>query len=219
MTPKLVAPGDHVSQFARAVPNMGRVGDLTRASLDMLRSKDWRAYSDATGAYHFLPGEFDYFLALQTVEARDVARFYLTVDDRIELAGAMDHTREGESRYRRSLAAIAEAHPHAAESLKLYWERYGWAKTKHPLGYRAHVRATDGVTFEERARQTRIQRLRQLSNGWRDRLARIVAAADGLTHDELMAAIEALKELAQKAPKIARSDNPAAVRKRNSRMK
>src|SRR5438093_9854088 len=101
--------GDHVLKFSRAVPNMGRLGDLTRATLDMLRSNDWRYYADATGAYHFLPGEFDYFLALQTVEARDVARFYLTPEERTNMAGAMDRTRNGEPRYRRALAEVIEA--------------------------------------------------------------------------------------------------------------
>jgi len=210
-------PGDHVNQFARAVPNMGRVGDLTRASLEMLRSKDWRDYRDATGAYRFLPGEFDYFLALQTVDARDVARFYLTTEDRVELATAMDRTRTDEPRYRRSLEAVTTAHPHAAQSLTTYWERYGWHDGKHPVGRRALARAQTGVTFEEHARQTRIKKLRQLSNGWRDRVARVVAAAEGFTREELLAAIEELKQLAQKAPKLGQTS--AAERMRLSRLR
>jgi len=209
--------GDHVHQFARSVPNLGRLGELTRAIVDMLQSKDWRDYRDATGAYHFQPGEFDYFLALQTVNARDVARLYLTAEERTEIAIAMDRARTDEPRYRRSLIEVVEAHPHAAQSLTAYWERYGWTDRKYPVGARAIVRARTGVSPEEHARRTRIKRLRQLGDGWRDRVERVVAAAEGFTREELLAAIDALKQLAQKAPKLTRSDKPAAVRKRRSR--
>jgi hypothetical protein len=194
--------GAHVDQFARAVPNFGRLGELTRAIVDMLRSKNWRDYSDATGAYHFLSGEFDYFLALQTVNARDVARLYLTPDERTEVATAMDRIRTGEARYRRSIEAVIAAHPHAAQSLTAYWDRFGWNDVKHPVGERAIVRARTGVTFEEHARQARIKRLRQLGDGWRDRVQRVIAAADGFTREELLAAIDALKQMAQNAPKL-----------------
>ena len=91
--------GDHVHRFARAIPNLGRLGELTRAIVEMLRSNDWRDYSDATGVYHFEAGEFDYFLALQTVNAGDVARLYLTPEERTKIATAMDRAREpGETR-------------------------------------------------------------------------------------------------------------------------
>jgi hypothetical protein len=194
--------GENVLKFSRDVPNMGRLGDLTRATVDMLRSKDWRDYSDATGPYHFYPGEFDYFLALQTVNARDVARFYLTPEERTEIASAMDRSRTGESRYRRSILEVASAHPHAAQSLTMYWERYAWTETKYPVGARAIVRARTGVSREEHERQARIKRLRKLGDGWRDRVAQVVAAAEGFTREELLAAIEALRKLAQTAPKL-----------------
>ena len=193
--------GDHVNRFARAVPNLGRLGELTRAIIEMLQSKDWRDYSDATGAYHFHPGEFDYFLALQTVNARDVARLYLTPEERTEVATAMDRTRTGEPTYRRSLDEIITAHPHAAQSLTAYWDRYGWNGAKYPVGARAIARARTGVSLEH-ARQARIKRLRQLGDGWGDRVARVRAAAEGLTREEVLAAIDALKQLAQKAPKL-----------------
>jgi methylphosphotriester-DNA--protein-cysteine methyltransferase len=205
--------GDRVNQFARSVPNLGRLGEMTRAIVDMLRSNDWRDYRDATGAYHFQAGEFDYFLALQTVNARDVARLYLTAEERTEIATAMDRTRTGDRRYRRSVLEVVEAHPHAGQSLTTYWERYGWSQSKYPVGARAIVRARTGVTFEEHARQTRIKRLRQLGEGWRDRVARVVAAAEGFTREELLAAIDALKELAQRAPKLGQSDSAARVRR------
>jgi hypothetical protein len=201
-TKALKTHGDHVDRFARAVPNMGRLGDLTRATMEMLQSNDWRDYTDATGAYHFLPGEFDYFLALQTVDARDVARFYVTPEERVALAAAMDRTRADEARYRRPLDAVATAHPHAAQSLTDYWTRYGWNQGKAPIGHRAAYLARTGVSFEEHARKARLTRLRHLSNGWRDRVARVVAAAEGFTREELLAAIEELKKLAQKAPKL-----------------
>jgi methylphosphotriester-DNA--protein-cysteine methyltransferase len=202
MNPKTLRDhGSHVLNFARAVPNMGRLGELTRAAVEMLRSKDWRDYRDATGAYHFYPGEFDYFLALQTVDARDVARFYVTSDERVELAGAMDRTRTGEARYRRSLEEVTTAHPHAAQSLTTYWNRYGWSDGKPPVSMRAIIQARTGVTPEEHARQARIKRLRQLRDDWKDRVARVVKAAEGLTRDELLAAIEQLKERAAAAKK------------------
>lgn len=47
-----------------------------------------------------------------------------------------------------------------------------------------------------------MKRLRQFADGWRDRVGKIRAAAEGLTRDELLAAIDVLKELAQKAPKL-----------------
>lgn len=200
---ELKTHGARVDQFARAVPNMGRLGDLTRAAVEMLRSSDWRDYSDATGSYHFLPGEFDYFLALQTVDARDVARFLLSPEERMELAQAMDHTRTGEESYRRTLEQVATEHPHAARSLTDYWGRFGWGDGKHPVSTRTLIRARTGVTPEEHARQTRMKRLRQLANGWRDRVARVVEAAEGFSREELLAAIEALQELAREAPKLA----------------
>jgi hypothetical protein len=58
------------------------------------------------------------------------------------------------------------------------------------------------MTPEERARQVRMKRLKELSRGWRDRVARVVAAADGFSREELQAAIDALKQLARKAPRL-----------------
>jgi hypothetical protein len=194
--------GAHVDSFARAIPNLGRLGELTRTIVEMLESKDWCDYSDATGAYHFEPGEFDYFLALQTVNARDVARLYLTSEQRTQLALAMDRSRTDDAKYRRSLEVVIAAHPHAKQSLTTYWERFGWNETRHPVGARAIARARTGVSAEEHARQARAKRLREHADGWRDRVGRVRAAAEGLTREELFAVIDALKQLAQKAPKL-----------------
>jgi hypothetical protein len=199
---ELKAHGTHVDKFARAVPNMGQLGELTRATLEMLRSEDWRDYSDATGVYHFLPGEFDYFLALQTVDVRDVARLYLKPEEKAELAMAMDRARTGEEKYRRSLDEVKATHGHAAQSLSTYWDRHGWNSGKGPVGARALAQARTGVTLEEHARQARIKRLKQLSHGWRDRVARVVAATDGFSREELHAVIDALRDLARKAPRL-----------------
>ena len=199
----LRAHGEHVHKFARAVPNMGRIGDLTRATLEMLRSNDWRDYTDATGVYHFRTGEFDYFLALQTVDAKDVARFYLTPDEKSEIAGAMDRTRTGEPEYRRTLAEMSEAHPHAARSLQQYWGRFGWETTRHPVGARALARAKTGLSKEEYAKRKRLKLLHQLRDGWRERVQKLVAAAEGLTREEIFVAIETLRHLARKAPRAA----------------
>ena len=195
--------GDHVHRFARAVPNLGRIGELTRAIIDMLESNDWRHYSDATGVYHFEEGEFDYFLALQTVNARDVARLYLSPEERTKIATAMDRARTGEARYRRPLGDVIAAHPHVAQNLPTYWDRYDWKETKYPVGARAIVRARGGTSPENHARQARIKRLRVLSDGWRDRVERVRAAAEGLSREEILAAIDALKQMAAKAPKLA----------------
>lgn len=208
--------GARVGQFARSVPNLGMLGQLTRAVVDIFRSNVWRDYRDGGGTYHFQPGEFDYFLASHSVNARDVARLYLTPEERAELASAMDRQRAGEARYRRSIAEVSEANPFT-DLMTLYWERYGWAEHPYPVGKRAIVRAEKGVSLEERARQTRIKRLRQLNNGWRDRLARVIAAAEGFTREELLAASDALKERARTAPKLAQSNKPSAVRMRRSR--
>ena len=202
MAKSLRAHGEHVDQFARAVPNMGRIGDLTRATMEMLRSNDWRDYSDATGAYHFLPGEFDYFLALQTVDAKDVARFYLTPDEKAEIAAAMDRTRSGEGDYRRPMQQVVSAHPHAASSLTQFWGKFGWETTRHPVGARALARARTGLTKEEHAKRERMKRLKQLRDGWRARVEHVVAAAEGFTREEIFAAIDALRTLARKAPTV-----------------
>lgn len=201
--------GEHVHRYARAVPNMGRIGDLTRATLELLRSEDWRQYSDATGAYQFLPGEFDYFLALQTVEARDVARFYLSVEDRAELATAMDRSRTAEAGYRRTREDVERDHPHAAKSLQEYWTRFGWDVARHPVGARALVRVKTGLTPEEHARRERQKRLRRLRDDWRERVARVVEAADGLTREEILAAVDALRQLAKKAPRLTEDQSDA----------
>src|SRR5438067_5645472 len=202
MNPKtLRTHGDHVDRFARAIPNLGRLGELTREVVEMLRSKDWCDYSDATGNYHFEAGEFDYFLALQTVNARDVARIYLRPEERLEVATAMDRSRTGERKYRRTVEEIIEAHVHAARSLTTYWDRFGWTETRYPVGQRAILRAR-GIDPEDRARQARAKRLRRVE-GWRDRVARVRAAAEGLTREELLAAIDALKQMAKKAPRVA----------------
>jgi hypothetical protein len=152
--------GEQVDRFARAVPNMGRLGELTHATMAMLRSANWRHYRDATGVYQFQPGEFDYFLALQAVDAHDVARFYVTPDERSELASAMDRSRTGQTRYRRSLDAVIAAHPHAADSLTASWSRHGWTEGKHPVGSRAITRAKIGLTFEKRAQERRRRTVR-----------------------------------------------------------
>jgi hypothetical protein len=199
-TKALTAHGEHVNKFARAVPNMGRIGDLTRSTLEMLRSNDWRDYTDATGIYHFLPGEFDYFLALQTVDAKDVARFYLSPDERVEVAAAMDRSRSGEDTYRRQLPEIVAAHPHAASSLTQFWDKFGWESARHPVGARALARAKTGLTKEEHAKRERVKRLKQLRDGWRVRVQQVVSAADGFTREEIFAAVDALRELARKAP-------------------
>jgi hypothetical protein len=168
----------------------------------MLRSNDWRDYTDATGVYHFLTGEFDYFLALQAVDAKDVARFYLSVDERTELATAMDRSRAGDADYRRTLEELALAIPHAAKTFNDYWTRFGWGATKHPVGARALARVRHGSTAEEHARRERIKRLKQLRDGWRERVAAVVAAADGFSREEIFAAIDALRQLATKARKL-----------------
>jgi len=85
-----------------------------------------------------------------------------------------------------------------------------------PLGaarrFRASRRVGTGLSFEEHARQARIKRLRQLSAGWRDRVARVVSAADGFSLEGLLATIEVLKELALKAPKLSRMNSKIARR-------
>ena len=93
-------------------------------------------------------------------------------------------------------------HPHIAHNLTTYWDRYGWNKTKYPVGARAIRRARGGLSPEEHARHARIKGLRQLKEGWRDRIARVRSAAEGLTREELLVAIDALKKMAQKAPKL-----------------
>ena len=188
----LKAHSEHVHRFARQIPNLGRIGELTRAILDMFHSGDWRAFADALGQYQFRPGEFDYFLALQSVDARDVTRLY--PEAKLEIAPAMDSNRQ-DRRYRRTLEAVADAHPHARELLLEHWTRYAWGTIATPVGTRALVRARAGKTFEARARDARLDRLKESRNGWRDRIDRVLAAADKLNRDELLEVIDELKKL------------------------
>ncbi|HEY2435382.1 MAG TPA: hypothetical protein VGI12_22125, partial [Vicinamibacterales bacterium] len=94
------------------------------------------------------------------------------------------------------------ANGHAAQSLVTYWDRYGWEGKRTPVGARAITVARTGMTPEQHARQARVKRLKELSRGWRDRVARVVDAADGFSREELFAAIDALRELARKAPRL-----------------
>ena len=162
MKPTLQAHGAHVLKFGRMVPNLGRIGELTTAILEMLRSQDWRDYADSTGEYHFLPGEFDYFLAEHAVAASDIPRLYLLVDkehdEKKELLAAMDSSQKDNPKYRRTVTAVMQAHPKS--SLASNWTLYGWDKTKHPVGVRATVRIRTGVTYEKRARQHRQRELK-----------------------------------------------------------
>ena len=186
----LTAHGAAVNAFGRHVHNLGRMGDLTAMILEMLHSEAWRRYRTATGTYRWLPGEFDYFLAVHDVDARDLPRLFLTPEKRAELAKAMDRTRVDDPHYRRSLDAAASANG-TRHGLLEKWTTYHWAPGD-PIGPRVRSRIKTGVTFEESARARREVRLR--SNGSWTRIQAVIRAAANLSDDEIRAVVDALRD-------------------------
>ena len=182
-----------VLAFGRHVPNLGRLADLKQEIVQVLDSRAWRAYRDATGDATWLPGEFDYFLAVWCVTADDMSRLALTDEQKTTLIAASDRRRTGTRSYRRTLEEAAAANPHAG--LINHWTRYGWAE-KAPVSLRTLTRIQSGATWEKHARLRRIARLRE-SGSW-DRVQTALQATADLTGDEVRALIEALRDRLKK---------------------
>jgi hypothetical protein len=187
--------GQIVLAFGRHVPNLGRLADLRQEILQVLDSRAWRSYRDGTGDSSWLPGEFDYFLAVWGVAADDVSRLALTDDQKAALVAASDRRRTGTRQYRRTVEEAAMANPHAA--LADHWQRYGWAD-KAPVGIRTLTRLQSGATWEKNARVRRAARLRA-AGSWA-RVEAALRATTGLSNDEVRAVIDALRDRLRKAP-------------------
>ena len=99
-----------VHSFALQMGNLGlsRVTDLLLA---MFGSGAWREFTDGTGTYRFLPGEFDYFLTQQGVTREHVMHAVRDVEVKARLDEAMDERRTGEAGYRRRLVDVRQQVP------------------------------------------------------------------------------------------------------------
>lgn len=102
--------GREVHAFSTRMANLGyaEMADLLMA---MLKSEAWRSFTDGTGTYAFLPGEFDYFLTQQGVRQKDVMNGVADLDRKAELEAAMDERRTGEENYRRPILQARTENP------------------------------------------------------------------------------------------------------------
>lgn len=99
-----------VHEFALQAANLGlsRLADLL---VSMHKSGVWREFTDGTGTYRFLPGEFDYFLTQQGISREQVMYGVRDVEAKARLEAAMDERRTGEDGYRRRLEDVRAAVP------------------------------------------------------------------------------------------------------------
>jgi len=96
--------GEAVQRFAMTMHNLG----LSRAAeelVGMLKSDRWRKWSQGGLTFHFLPGEFDYFLSQQDIHREEVMAIP-DVDAKSVLEAAMDERRTGQEGYRRPIAVV-----------------------------------------------------------------------------------------------------------------
>ncbi len=102
--------GREVHAFSMRMANLGyaEMADLLMA---MLRSEAWRSFTDGTGTYAFLAGEFDYFLTQQGVRREDVMKGVADLDHKAKIEAAMDERRTGEDGYRRPILKARAENP------------------------------------------------------------------------------------------------------------
>lgn len=99
-----------VHEFALQASNLGlsRLADLL---VSMHQSGVWQGFTDGTGTYSFLPGEFDYFLTQQGISREQVMHGVRDVEAKAKLEAAMDERRTGEDGYRRRLEDVRSEVP------------------------------------------------------------------------------------------------------------
>jgi hypothetical protein len=102
--------GREVHAFSMRMANLG-YAEMADLLLSMLKSPSWRSFTDGTGTYAFLPGEFDYFLTQQGVRHEDVMKGVADLDRKAELEAAMDERRTGEENYRRPILQARAENP------------------------------------------------------------------------------------------------------------
>lgn len=102
--------GAAVHRFALDMANLG-FAVFTEKLLAMLDSEVWQEFQDGLGAYHFLQGEYDYFLSQQGVTREYVMHGVADVRAKARLEEAMDERRTGTPDYRRRLTDVRTANP------------------------------------------------------------------------------------------------------------
>jgi hypothetical protein len=83
----------------------------TELVVAMLDSQAWREFTDTVGTYRFLPGEFDYFLALQGLAREQIMHGVRDIHATARLVAAMDERRTGERGYRRPVLLARRQNP------------------------------------------------------------------------------------------------------------
>jgi len=68
-------------------------------------------FKDNLGVYHFLPGEFDYFLSQCGVKRDDVVHGIRDIKFKAQLDKAMDERKTGTDEYRRSIEQVRAENP------------------------------------------------------------------------------------------------------------
>lgn len=110
MTKALDLNGKKVHAFALEMANLG-FRRMTEKLLAILDDGAWQDFQDGLGRYHFLPGEFDYFLSQQGVSRDDIMVGIRDVEAKARLEEHMDERRTGESDYRRRVLEARQANP------------------------------------------------------------------------------------------------------------
>jgi len=102
--------GRQVHRFSLDIANLGfaRMSDLVKS---LLESKVWMDFKDNLGVYHFLPGEFDYFLSQCGVKREDVIHGIRDIKFKARLEKAMDERKTGNSGYRRKIEQVRAENP------------------------------------------------------------------------------------------------------------
>jgi hypothetical protein len=156
--------GDHVLRFVSAAKNLTKVGELMEEVVGIAESRDWRSYHTAVGENAWRECEFDYFLISCDLQWEDVANVVAWTKAGNTLAPLMD--RDAPAKKRRPLEEAAKTYRTAStETLVERAVRLGWTKGGSselripPLPPRARARLAYGITKDERAKQTRVERV------------------------------------------------------------
>lgn len=102
--------GKKVHAFALDMQNLG-FQRMAEKLVSMLDDGAWQEFTDGTGPYRFLPGEFDYFLTQQGVTRDDVMNGIRDVEMKARIEEVMDERRTGDDDYRRRLLEARKDNP------------------------------------------------------------------------------------------------------------
>lgn len=100
--------GRLVHAFSVEMSNLG-FDRMTEHVVAMLKADAWREWKDGLGTVRLLPGEFDYFLSMCSVDRDTIMHGIRDVAVKARLQGAMDERRSGEDGYRRRYPEVRAA--------------------------------------------------------------------------------------------------------------